>query len=88
MLYTKEGDIMNYLLKLSGKLAGSDTRKQSKIFLMMTMVLSSILGFAIWKIIDVTVGGSVITMICCIGYPLVILGMLGGILYLMNKDIW
>ncbi len=78
---------MNYILKLCGKIS-TDHRKQSKIFLLFTSVLSIIIGFLIWLVIKTTVGASIITLICAVGYALIFLGLLGGILFLMNKNIW
>lgn len=79
---------MYYLLRLSQKITGDDTKKLSRVFLSINMTVALMIGFFLWLAFRVTVGGTMIGLICSMGYSMVFLGALGGILYLMNNDLW
>ncbi len=79
---------MNYIMRFSEKLVGEKQEHLSFIFLFSNMTASLVIGFLLWLAFKVTIGGTIVALICSMGYSFVFLGGLGGMLYLMNNDLW
>lgn len=79
---------MNFLLRLSKKITGHKEERQAQVFLCLNIAVSMVIGILIWLAVMATIGGTVIGLICTTGYSMVFLGALGGMLYLMNHDLW
>ena len=80
--------IMSYILKISRRICNENKIGVRSIFLIVNMIITAVIGAAIWLIVDWFANLSVISLICAIGYPAVFIGFIGSIFYLMNKDVW
>ena len=79
---------MSYILKISRRICNENKIGVRSIFLIVNMIITAVIGAAIWLIVDWFANLSVISLICAIGYPAVFIGFIGSIFYLMNKDVW
>ena len=52
------------------------------------IILSAIGGFLVWLILKVFLNAGIVSLICLIGYPVIFIGIIGSILYMMNVDLW
>lgn len=80
--------IMSYILKISRRICNENKIGVRIIFLIVNMIITAVIGAAIWLIVDWFANLSVISLICAMGYPAVFIGFIGSIFYLMNKDVW
>ena len=80
--------IMSYILKISRRICNENKIGVRSIFLIVNMIITAVIGAAIWLIVDWFANLSVISLICAMGYPAVFIGFIGSIFYLMNKDVW
>lgn len=79
---------MNTLLNVCKKISCDNIKIQRFIFLTINSVIWIIPVVAVWAVFKLTVGASVINLICAAGYAAIFPGILGGILKLMNCDLW
>lgn len=61
-------------------------RYKSKLYIFILMMLMAIVGVVIWLIIGRRFLPGIDWLICFIGYPAVLLGYLGGLIYLCNHE--
>lgn len=79
---------MSVILKFSRKMSNGNIKSLRGVFLAANMLVTALLGLAVWIVVDFFADASVVSLVCAVGYPAVFVGLIGGVLYLMNKDLW
>jgi len=78
---------MKVLWKLTRRFTGQkrfDTKR--RVFLLLNCTLSGAAGLAIWLIVRCFALDSPDWMICFTGYPAMLYGYIGGLIFLLNVD--
>lgn len=79
---------MGIILKLSRKISNGNIKYLRGIFLIINMLAAALAGFTAWGVVNAFVGASIIALVCAVGYPVIFAGLIGGVLYLMNRNLW
>lgn len=79
---------MNSILNLCKKMSGENIKVQRFLFLMLNSLVWIVIVAAVWAMFKLTIGSPLINLICAGGYAAIFPGILGGILKLMNCDLW
>ncbi len=61
-------------------------RCKSRLYIFILMLLMAIVGAVVWAVIGRRFLPGMDWLICFVGYPSVILGYLGGLIYLCNHE--
>lgn len=76
---------MKYLWNLLEKTKWKQSWKR-RMFLFLSVLIFAALGLGIWGIVQLFALKSTPWMLCFVGYPAVLAGYLGGIIFLWNKE--
>lgn len=76
---------MKYLWNHVDQLNYTTTQKQ-KLFLFLNSLIFGLLGFLFWIPVQFFTLRTLDWLVCFVGYPVMFLGLLGGILYLYNHE--
>ena len=79
---------MSAILKFSHKISKGNVKCERSIFLIINILVFSLTGFAVWGIVRIFFGAPITALVCAVGYPAIFAGLIGGVLYLMNRDLW
>lgn len=60
--------------------------KNVNLFLTLNTIAWAIIGFILWCVVRLVAFDNIISAICFIGYPAFFIGIIGGIIFLWNRN--
>lgn len=81
--------IMNFTIALytiAIKSNEEKTMKNEKLFLFLNTIAWAIIGFVLWCVVRLFALDCIEWAICFVGYPAFFIGIVGGVLYLWNRN--